>query len=182
MSADDPFVRFRHMLDAARKARQFVKGVKRRRRFPRMSVSALRRSPGKILLERAIDSFTATSTSIWTSSGRSSPATCRRLSPRWSSSFRIMNKQEAKRILDDEKHQLRMRPFSELSRLVSAPKTVEIRGDSGVLYQLETEAVWDDKTEGHLRVIVSIDDGGWRALSPMTDSFIVAPDGSFIGE
>jgi hypothetical protein len=29
---------------------------------------------------------------------------------------------------------------------------------------------------------VSIDDGGWRAFLPWTDSFIIAPDGSFVGE
>ena len=35
---------------------------------------------------------------------------------------------------------------------------------------------------GHLRVLGSIDDGGIRAFFPLTDSFIMAPDGSFIGE
>jgi len=29
---------------------------------------------------------------------------------------------------------------------------------------------------------VSIDDGGLRAFFPITDSFIVAQDGSFVGE
>jgi hypothetical protein len=54
--------------------------------------------------------------------------------------------------------------------------------NSGVEYQIEIEAFWDDQAAGHLRLVASIDDGGWRALAPITDGFVVAPDGSFIGE
>jgi hypothetical protein len=28
----------------------------------------------------------------------------------------------------------------------------------------------------------AIDDGGWRSFAPLADDFIVAPDGSFVGE
>jgi hypothetical protein len=31
-------------------------------------------------------------------------------------------------------------------------------------------------------VLASIDDGGWSAFIPLTDDFIIAPDGSFVGE
>jgi hypothetical protein len=41
---------------------------------------------------------------------------------------------------------------------------------------------WDDKKLGNLRVCGSIDDGGLRAFFPVTDSFIIAPDGRFIDE
>jgi len=40
----------------------------------------------------------------------------------------------------------------------------------------------DDMSRQTLRVMGSVDDGGWRALSPLTDSFILAPDGSFVDE
>jgi hypothetical protein len=33
-----------------------------------------------------------------------------------------------------------------------------------------------------MRVLAAIDDGGWHALVPLMASFIVAPDGSFVGE
>jgi hypothetical protein len=42
--------------------------------------------------------------------------------------------------------------------------------------------VWDDRTGGDLRVIGSIDDGGWRAFRPLSSDFIVRPDGTFVGE
>ena len=43
--------------------------------------------------------------------------------------------------------------------------------------------LWDDPGEHrNLRVMVSVDDGGWRSFAPLSDDFIVAPDGTFIGE
>ncbi|MEI2731013.1 MAG: hypothetical protein V9G08_03230 [Dermatophilaceae bacterium] len=45
------------------------------------------------------------------------------------------------------------------------------------------DAFWDNpKRKDNLRVALSIDDGGRRAFMPLTESFIVAPDGTFIGE
>jgi len=31
-------------------------------------------------------------------------------------------------------------------------------------------------------VIVTVDDGGWRAFVPLGESFILAQDGTFVGE
>jgi hypothetical protein len=62
------------------------------------------------------------------------------------------------------------------------PEVSEIEGEAGAKYQLEVSAFIEDKKRGHLRVMVDIDDGGWRAVIPMGRSFIVAPDGTFIGE
>ncbi len=58
---------------------------------------------------------------------------------------------------------------------------MEVKGPSGTEYQIESLAVWDSKPEGDLRIFVSIDDGGLRAIVPMTEGFIVRPDGSFVG-
>jgi hypothetical protein len=53
---------------------------------------------------------------------------------------------------------------------------------SGVRYQIELQAFRDDKRAKNLRVIGAIDDGGWSSYLPLTDNFIVAPDGSFVGK
>ncbi len=50
------------------------------------------------------------------------------------------------------------------------------------MYQVETVAVWDGGKEGDLRVMVTVDDGGWRAFVPLSEHFILAPDGSLVGE
>jgi len=47
---------------------------------------------------------------------------------------------------------------------------------------MEKQAFWGDKKGVDIRVLVSIDDGGWGSLFPMTQSLIMAPDGSFVGE
>jgi len=69
-----------------------------------------------------------------------------------------------------------------LEKLIGNQDVIEIVGESGSVYYLEREALWDDERRGHLRVVASIDDGGIRAVMPLTDSFIVGSDGHFIGE
>jgi len=62
------------------------------------------------------------------------------------------------------------------------PTTLELLGESGTKYYAEIQAFWDAKPEGNIRLMVSLDDGGLRAFKPLCDSFIKAPDGSFVGE
>ena len=93
-----------------------------------------------------------------------------------------IDKNEARQLLEAATRQLRMKGRRELEQLLKEPETAELVGPSGKTYQTEAQAFWDDKKGYDLRVLVSIDDGGWSAIAPMTDSFIVAPDGSFVGE
>jgi hypothetical protein len=60
--------------------------------------------------------------------------------------------------------------------------TFEIAGPSGTRYQLEIQAMWDRNPGGKLRILGCIDDGGWRAFVPVTDDFLIDPDGRFVGE
>jgi hypothetical protein len=94
-----------------------------------------------------------------------------------------MDKKEAKDILAKELELYRNRSYADLLYLLNTQDTMEVTGSSGVVYQLEFHAVWDSKKGGNLRVIGEIDDVGWRAFFfPLTDDFIIAQDGSFIGE
>jgi hypothetical protein len=94
-----------------------------------------------------------------------------------------MDKLEARRILDRRIAELREEPYERLkSHWLHQPDCEQITADSGAKYQVEIEALWDDEFAGHLRLVASIDDGGWRALVPITEGFIVASDGSFVGE
>jgi hypothetical protein len=45
-------------------------------------------------------------------------------------------------------------------------------GKSGAEYQIEIQVFWDDRINGDLRVIGSIDDGKLRAFFPLTLDFI----------
>ena len=94
-----------------------------------------------------------------------------------------MNNNEAQAILRCELAKYRERTYAQLRDMVAAPKRASrVTGMSGTEYQIDIYAHWDSRTNGAVRVIGCIDDGGWRAFLPMSDSFIKAPDDSFGGE
>jgi hypothetical protein len=94
-----------------------------------------------------------------------------------------MDKAEAARLLTTELAKFRQRPYDDLAAMVDSPKhTVEVVGRSGTRYYLSVLVHWDSEAAGNVRVIGTIDDGGVRAFVPMSDDFIKAPDGSFVGE
>jgi hypothetical protein len=102
---------------------------------------------------------------------------------RWDN--RRVDKAEARAVGESVLANLRRESYDSLvQRLLDRQETREIIGDSGVTYQIEVQAFWDSgkRKPGNLRVMVNIDDGGLRAFLPTTTDFIIAPDGSFIGE
>ncbi len=76
----------------------------------------------------------------------------------------------------------RARSYAELGALIDEVITREVVGESGAVYQMEIQVFWDSQPGGNLRVLGGIDDGGWSAFVPLNETFIIAPDGSFIGE
>ena len=93
-----------------------------------------------------------------------------------------MNKVEARRLLHDQLQPWRERSYADLRSEIGASRHFERTGQSGTSYQGSVSVFWDDKPNGAIRVAASIDDGGWRAFVPLTDDFILAPDGTFVGE
>ena len=76
----------------------------------------------------------------------------------------------------------RARPYADLIRLLDRTTHIDMDGASGTKYQIDIEIVWDGAPNGDLRVMGAIDDGGVRANLPLTHSFILRPDGTFVGE
>ena len=94
-----------------------------------------------------------------------------------------MNNDEALRVLEEELAIFRDEPYDDLVRRISTGSLdCERSAASGAKYQVEVQFFWDDRPGGNIRVIGSIDDGGWRAFLPLSRSFIKAGDGSFVGE
>ncbi|HXJ48924.1 MAG TPA: hypothetical protein VNF91_07140 [Candidatus Acidoferrum sp.] len=93
-----------------------------------------------------------------------------------------MDTKEEKELLKSQVDHLRAMSYHDLLGLMDKETVTEVDGSPGRRYTIETSVFWDGAKDRDLRVMVSIDDGGWRAYAPLTDDFIMAPDGSFVGE
>jgi hypothetical protein len=94
-----------------------------------------------------------------------------------------VNREEARAVLRDQLGHYRTQNYQQLLALLNNSLEKEAVGPAGVNYYIEIQAVWDDEPKPDLRVIGAIDDGGLlRAMAPFSDSFIMRPDSSFVGE
>jgi hypothetical protein len=93
-----------------------------------------------------------------------------------------MDTDKAKAVLADQLIQYRTKPYEELKAMIGQVEAYDISSPDGLAYQIEIQVFWDDKPNGDIRVAGAIDDFGWRVYVPLTDSFIVAPDGTFVDE
>ena len=98
--------------------------------------------------------------------------------PTWAA----MDRTEAAALLRHEHERYHARSHRELRSLVAEPQALELVGPSGTRFRIEILAVWDHQAGGDLRVIGSIDDGGWRAFVPLSDDFIMRPDGTLVAD
>ena len=95
-----------------------------------------------------------------------------------------MDRIETRSILSDHLNHYRLRSYTDLAGWVSEGRidTAEIVAPSGARYQIEIQFFWDNRPNRNVRVMGAIDDGGERAFFPLTDSFILSPEGQFVGE
>jgi hypothetical protein len=94
-----------------------------------------------------------------------------------------LNNEEAIRLLERELDVFRRESYAELVRRIDAePIVLERAGGGSTRYQFEIQFFWDDQRGGDVRVMGSVDAGGWRAFVPITRSFIKSADESFVGE
>lgn len=93
-----------------------------------------------------------------------------------------MDKAEALAVVRSELNRWREHSWSALSKRIGSSETTGVTGVSGTLYQVQIQVFWDDKPEGVIRVSGAVDDGGLRAFMPLTDDFLLSPDGTFVGE
>jgi hypothetical protein len=93
-----------------------------------------------------------------------------------------MDGKQARGFLAEQLALYRCKTYSELLSLIGAQETIEVNGPNGASFQIEIDVFWDDQNKRNIRVCGAIDDGGWRSLIPLTDDFIMAPNGSFVGE
>ncbi len=93
-----------------------------------------------------------------------------------------MNEAIACEILTRELSTWRAKPYPELVKLVDKSQTAEVIGPDKKIYQIEIQVFWDSKRGRDIRVLGAIDDRGFRAFVPLSHSFILSPNGKFVGE
>jgi hypothetical protein len=86
-----------------------------------------------------------------------------------------MDHVEAKWLLLRTLVEYRRCSYDELRTMIGESKQTEIVGASGTQYQLDVEVVWDARPAGDIRIVASIDDGGWRAFCPLSYGGLVPP-------
>jgi hypothetical protein len=93
---------------------------------------------------------------------------------------------EAEEVFAEQATRWRATAWEDLRRqLGDSPVAYELQGSTGITYQFEALIFWDDpRKETNIHLILTGDDGkGWRFSSRhmRNDSFILAPDGTFVG-
>ena len=97
-------------------------------------------------------------------------------------------------ILRDHLASYRRMPHHELAARIGSPlhglDVIDSTTPGGAPYTIETNILWDDRSKRQIRVIASLSTGrrgcllGFiPAFSPdVADEFILAPDGTFLGD
>ena len=86
-----------------------------------------------------------------------------------------MDKIEAGQLLEVQLEEWRRRSYAELSREVGHWRRFETTGRSGEHYEGMIQVFWLGDADGTVRVVGSIDDGGWRPFVPLIKDFTVMP-------
>ena len=88
-----------------------------------------------------------------------------------------MNENEARDLLKYELEKFSKLPYEKLTTYIHQPSIIKNVGCGGRHYQVEIKIVWNQHYRQDVCVIGAIHDGGWRALLPLLESFIITPDG-----
>ena len=100
-------------------------------------------------------------------------------------------------MIQREVDDLRSKPYADLRKMIGAePITGKRTGPTGEAYQVEIDAFWDDKPDGNIRVLGSIDEDPhkpvfWKIpilrwlplyITSVNHDFIKSPSDDFVGE
>lgn len=86
-----------------------------------------------------------------------------------------MNAEEARQVLIEELEYFKNMAYMDLIDRVGENTAYEKIAPSGSFYQLEISILWDSNPQQAIRIIGSVDDGGFRAFIPLTESILRFP-------
>jgi hypothetical protein len=88
---------------------------------------------------------------------------------------------ERRKLLLERLGPWRQRSYADLNALLDRKFLFDNDRYKRHVVQGDIRVVWDDKP-GARSAVGGIDDGGWRAYPSLRESFILATDGTFVGE
>lgn len=88
-----------------------------------------------------------------------------------------MNEDEARELLKSELACFYTLSYQALTQHIHSPSVIRTIQHNGTPYQVEIKVVWNQRYREDVCVIGAIHDGGWRALLPLVESFVVTPQG-----
>jgi hypothetical protein len=92
-----------------------------------------------------------------------------------------MDNNEARQLLEAQLEEWRCRSYAEISGEVGRWRRFETIGPSGQRYEGNIQVFWR-VARGPVKVIASIDDGGWRTFVPLVSDFTMTPDGTVLSK
>ena len=93
-----------------------------------------------------------------------------------------MNREQAHAVARSALAGYRAEPYHALLRLIDEPDVMERKAPDGTEYTVEVSAIWETEPQGRLLVLAAVSYSLWTDFAPVCDDFIIAPDGSFVGE
>ena len=93
-----------------------------------------------------------------------------------------MDKRKAEQLAETELESYRSLQYETIAAKLGTQECFERETEDGNKYSVEVDFFYDDAEERNIRVTAMISNSFWTSISPFSSDFIVAPDGSFIGE
>lgn len=93
-----------------------------------------------------------------------------------------MDKNEASQIAEKDLEFYRSLSYDEILSRIGVQESFEKVSDRGEPYQIEFDFMFDDHDEKTIRVWAMVSHSFWTDFIPVTNSFIIAPNGDFKGE
>ena len=93
-----------------------------------------------------------------------------------------MDKNEARAIAEKDLEFYRAMSYEEIARKIGNAASFERVSEKGEKYQIEFDFFYDGFEETDIRVVGMVSYSLWTDFSPVSSDFIIAPDGTFVGE